>query len=158
MSQMEQLFLSGNLFDRIDELERRVRAAERRTSELGSRLLLDGWRRTDVAASLSAVAVNRFAESADSGLIMPVSFAIRGLLVSLNAARTAGTLAAVVYVAGSATALQADFNAENTQYAYVTSTTITADRGEVVDIRLTSDGSWAPTTADLWAALIVEIL
>lgn len=154
---MERLFLGGNLVDRVEALERAGRALERRVAAGGLRTLVDGWRRTDVAAGLSGAVVNRFGGSADGGLILPVEVYVRGLMVSLNAARTAGTLAAVVYVAGVATELRGEFGAENTLYSYTTSMTVLAAAGQVIDIRLTTSGDWAPASADLFAALVIEI-
>jgi len=154
---MERLFLGGNLVDRVEALERAVRAVERRVASGALQTMVDGWRRTDVAAGLSGAVVNRFGGSADGGLILPVTVHVRGLMVSLNAARTAGTLAAVVYVGGTATGLRGEFGAGNTLYSYITSMAAMAVAGEVIDIRLTTSGDWAPTSADLFAALIIEI-
>lgn len=154
---MERLFLGGNLVDRVEALERAGRAMERRVAAGELQTLVDGWRRTDVAAGLSKTVVNRFGGSADAGLILPVTVFIRGLMVSLNAARTGGTLTAVVYVAGAETELQGEIEAGNTQYSYTTSVVTMAAAGEAIDIRLTTSGNWAPTSADLFAALVIEI-
>lgn len=153
---LERLLVGGNVAERLGALERQAQSLERRSRDEARRMLVDGWRRTDVAASLSASTVNRFAETADQGFALPFGFAVVGLMVTLNAARSAGTLTAAVYVAGSASGLSLDIDAVNTQGNVVWGN-VWVESLEEVTIRLTTTGAWAPTTADLKAGVFIEV-
>lgn len=154
---MEQLFLSDNPFSRIEALEREVAALARRASLMGRRYLADGWRRTDVAANLSASTMDRFGSSADAGLALGIGFQIVGLTGALNAARSAGSLAVDVYVGGTAAGVQIIFDGNNPQYAFTAAAGVQVAVGQEVTIRLTSTSGWTPTTADLKVGLLIEM-
>lgn len=153
---MERLLVGGNVVDQIAALERRVGALERRAGGTVTRSLVDGWRRSNVAASLSGSVVDRFGNGVDAGLMLPVEMTVRGLYVWLNEARTGGTLAAGVFVDGTATSLAVEVNEGETRGGFYRGGVV-VPAGGVVTVRLTSSGDWGPTTADLWAGLLVEV-
>lgn len=125
----------------------------------GYRQSVDGWYQDDVAASQAAVALSRAAAGAlPTKWIAPRDGSITGLWVKSNEARTAGTLTVDVYLDGVATGLQAVLDGTSTTFTAPTQAkdvdAFTA--GQELDIRITTDGSWAPTTADIRAGLEVE--
>lgn len=154
---MERLLVGGNVVTTLAELEQRLRQLERRSIDQGGgRVFVDGWRRTDVAANLSAATMNRFAETADAAFQLPVGCFVTGLFASLNAARTNGTLDVVVYVAGVAAEMDTTFDEDVTQYSYKPGR-VSVEAGEEVTVRLTSSNDWTPTTADLKVGLMIEV-
>lgn len=117
-----------------------------------------------VAASQNAVAMEVLDLNFDAGTsdasfgypsvteyAMPCQFDIVGISVRSSAARTAGTLTVDATVNGTATGLQAVLNATNTQTAYSTQRreSDTGSAGDRVGVKITTDASWAPTTADI---------
>lgn len=128
--------------------------------EGGTRKSFDGWFQDDVAANQSAVALTRFSNGA---AFTTKAFPIRsGSLVAVwvrsSEARTAGTLTVEVFKNGSTTGLTAVLDGTNTTFKV---TTQAADldthvAGDDYDIRITTDASWAPTTADIRAGLEIE--
>jgi hypothetical protein len=120
------------------------------------RVYLDGWRRTNVAAGLTASTVNRYGSSDDAALQLPVACTVTGLLVALNAPRTAGSLTVALYVGGSVAGLTSIIDDSVPALDFV-SGSVSLEPGEEVTVRLTSTGAWSPTTADLKIALIVEL-
>jgi hypothetical protein len=153
---LERLFVGENVATRLGAVERQARLLARRTRGERQRFLVDGWRRTDVAANLSASTVARFAETADQELVMPFGYRVVGLFVAMSAARTGGTLTTEVYVAGSASGLEMDVDAVNTQGDVVWGN-LWVDSLEAVTIRLTTTSGWTPTTADLKAGIFIEV-
>ena len=77
---------------------------------------------------------------------------IVGISISSNDARTAGTLTVKPTINGTeSTTLSAALNATDTQYAYAIQE-FTKDNflaGQRLGVKITTDGSWAPTTADI---------
>jgi hypothetical protein len=124
-------------------------------------MLLEGWWQDNVAASQTAVILTRF--GAGTGFptkaIMLRAGSITGIQVKSNAARTAGTLTVEVYRGGVATGLTAVLDGTNTTQKSTTQATglDTFVAGDELDIRITTDGSWAPTTADIFASLDVHV-
>ena len=118
-----------------------------------------GFSRQNVAASLSAVALNIQGSSDNTEYVMPYAGSIIGISIAANAARSAGTLTVDATIDGSVTGLQAILNASNTQYHYGTqakdSDAFTA--GQRVGVKITTDASWAPTTADIVVTIFVEM-
>jgi len=125
----------------------------------GFRQTLDGWFQDDVAAGQTAVVLTK-----DDGATFTAKWiairagSITGINIKSNAARSAGTLTAEAYKNGSATGLTAVLDDDPTTFAASTQTKDTDSfvAGDELDIRITTDGSWAPTTADIRAALEVE--
>ncbi len=125
----------------------------------------DLWYQDNVPASQTAVLLAR----ADHGGTDPPNASINRLIfgrggsitqiwVRLTAARSAGTLTVEAYINSAATGLQATINTATDnaiinapigQYAFSA-----LDR---IDLRITTDSSWAPTTADLRAGIEVVI-
>lgn len=115
----------------------------------------------DAAASQSAVAlavaeVRDAAATADDqnaagGYVMPFDGQVVAVSVRSSAARTAGTLTVDAQVGGTAVGLTAVLNATNTQSKASLQPRET-DRfaaGAVIGAQITTDGSWAPVTADI---------
>lgn len=129
----------------------------------GNRFVIDEWYQDNVATSQSAVALGRFGESgnyAPKSWVAPRAGSILGIAVKSNAARTAGTLTVEVYKNGStATGLQAQLNGTDTQFAsgYQKRGADNFAAGDYLQVKITTDGSWAPTTADIRAMIEVEM-
>lgn len=118
-------------------------------------------------ASLTVAEVRDAAATADDqnaadGYVMPWPGEIVGVSVRASAARTAGTLTAEGMVNAGATGLTTVLNATNTQSAYARQArgSDTFAAGDKVGARLTTDGSWAPVTADIvvvvWALVYLD--
>lgn len=66
-----------------------------------------------------------------------------------NAAKTAGTATFIVYINGAATTADLEWTTGETHdLATFLAGEHPFDRGDTVDIRVTTDGSFAPTTVD----------
>jgi hypothetical protein len=122
-----------------------------------SRIMIGGWGRIDVAANLTDAQLVRDTGGGTSTLPVLVMRAgsITGIWVAASTARTGGTLTVEVWKNGVATGLTAVLNATNTTYKTTTQLpeldTIAA--GDRLDIRITTDASWTPATADIEAGL-----
>lgn len=125
----------------------------------GLRQTIDGWYQDNVPASQSATVASRLSGTAQNAFIPVRAGSITGICIWSNAARSAGTLTAEVYVNGSATGLQAILNGTNTTFKATTQAggIDVFNAGDRIDIRISTDGSWAPTTADVRATLEVEV-
>lgn len=156
MTRIEQKFIGGNLFNRVENLERQAEELGRRGDAAARSYFADGWRRTNVAAGLSASIVDRFGSSADSGFIPAVKIRLTGFMAAINAARTGGDMTVALYLDSQA-ALEGYINAANSRYLYVTTEGIDIMPGIVVTFRLTTTGSWSPTSADLNAGFWFEL-
>lgn len=117
--------------------------------------VLDGWYQDDVAASQSAVALPR--GNGRTEVPMPSAGHVVGVVVYSNAARVAGTLTVEVTVNGTGTGLTAVLNASNTQ-TKATRQAQNLDKyaeGNRIGVKITTDGSWSPITADIDVAVLV---
>lgn len=121
---------------------------------------VDGWYQNNVAASQTAVVLTRGpGPSAGNVWVAPRAGNLVQVRVWSNEARTAGTLTVEVYLNGVATGLTAVLNATDTTFKATAQDP--ADpfvAGDRLDIRITTDGTWAPTTADIVAGLMVELV
>lgn len=134
---------------RIDDLETAAPVVDR--------TVLAGWFQDNVAASQAAVAL--VIANARTEIPMPVGGSIVGIAVWSNAARTAGTLTVDATIDGTVTGCQAVLDGTNTQ----TDTGSQAagldlfTPGQRIGVKITTDGSWAPTTADIDVAVLVAL-
>lgn len=116
------------------------------------------FQQTDVAASQSAVAMDVLGLAGNTEYTMPYSGSVVAVSIASNAARTGGTATVDVTINGTVTGLQAALDGTNTQYHYA-SQGPDADRfsaGDRLGVKITTDGSWAPTTADVVVVVVVE--
>ena len=116
------------------------------------------FQQKDVAASQSAVAMDVLGLAGNTEYTMPYSGSVVAVSIASNAARTGGTATVDVTVNGTVTGLQAALDGTNTQYHYA-SQGADADRfsaGDRLGVKITTDGSWAPTTADVVVVVVVE--
>jgi len=109
------------------------------------------WYQDDVAASQSGVALNLGGEASRTEIPVARAGSVVGIAVYSNEARTGGTLTVEVTIDGVGTGLTATLDATNTQTHYATQaiglSTFTA--GQKIGVKVTTDASWAPTTADI---------
>lgn len=117
--------------------------------------VLGGWWQDNVAASQTGVVLAM--SNARTEVPMPSAGHVVGIVVYSNAARVAGTLTVDATINGTATGLQAILNGTNTQ----TKATRQAQgldkyaEGNRIGVKITTDGSWSPTTADIDVAVLV---
>lgn len=127
---------------------------------------------SDVAASqtnaaLTVAEVRDTAASADDqnaadGYVMPWAGEVIGISVRASAARSAGTLTVEALIGAAATALTAILNATNTQMKATLQQRgkSTFPANSLIAARITTDGSWAPVTADIvvtvWVLLYLD--
>ena len=127
----------------------------------GYRQSIDGWYRENIAASQTNLLLSRLATStvSPSAWIAPRAGSITALWVKMNVNRTGGTLTTNVFRHGVlVSGLSAVLDATNLHFK---STTVAKDTlvfaaGDLLDIRATTNGAWAPTTGDIRAGLEVE--
>jgi hypothetical protein len=125
----------------------------------GFRQQLDGWYQETVAASQTAVVLDRDLASAFVDSFIPVrSGSITGVCVRTDDARTAGTCTIEVYKNGAGTGLTAVLDGTNatfkaTTQAKATDTFVAGDR---IDLRVTTDAGWLPATANIRCSIEVE--
>lgn len=112
---------------------------------------------SNVAASQSAVALDVLGLSGNTEYTMELTGSVVGISIASNASRSAGTLTVDVTINGSVTGLQAVLDGTNAQYHYATQLPETDifSAGDRLGIDITTDGSWAPTTADIVATVVV---
>jgi len=119
--------------------------------------VLADWFQDNVAASQSAVALLR--PNSRTEVPMPTGGSVIGIVVFTNDARTAGTLTVDATIDGTVTGLTAVLDGTNTTTKATTQAvdldTFTA--GQRIGVKITTDGSWAPTTADIDVAVLVAL-
>lgn len=128
---------------------------------LGRVSLAGTWYQDNVAASQSAV-VLKLEGNNRTEVVMPVPGSIVGIAVFSNAARSAGTLTVTASVDGVSSGVSAVLNGSNTTTHYTTQrreysayTVFTA--GQRIGVLITTDGSWAPETADIMVNVLVSL-
>lgn len=128
----------------------------------GYRQVFDVWFQNDVAASQTDVALARVGDAVwaamDGKLIMPRGGSVTGVCVKSNEACTAGTLTIEVTKNGTGIGLTAVLDGSNPTFKATTQAkdVDTFDAGDQIGVTITTDGSWAPTTADIRVAIEVE--
>ena len=112
-----------------------------------------------MAANQTAVALDVLGLAGNTEVVMPYAGSIIGISVASNEARSAGTLTVDATKDGTATGLQAVLDDDPNQYAYATQAkdTDTFTAGQRIGVKITTDGDWAPTTADIVVTVIVEM-
>lgn len=125
------------------------------------RQTIDGWFQDNVAASQTDVELSR----ADGRFRAVRAGSVTGVVVTATEARTAGTLTVTVFkntglagATGSTIGLTAVLDVNNTSRKATTQAkdSDTFAAGDELYICVTTDGSWAPTTADIRCAVEVE--
>lgn len=156
----------GNLLWRTGALERGLEEA--RTSALSltaaelvyvrrrGALLFSGWGQASVPASQSNATLSRFGVNWHAPLVLPFAGSVTAVLLAMSAQQTAGSLTVKVYVAGTASGLEAVIDSENRLFIEETAPAgqYTFAAGEPITLRVTTSG-WAPTSADLFAMIEV---
>jgi hypothetical protein len=120
----------------------------RRSNELPEFVQLDFFQ-DNVAASQTAVALSNGMTT--RGYCAVEDGSVTAVAVRTNDPRTAGTLTLEAFINGVATGLTVTLDATNT-----TSNQVRQDqgldtfmRGDAIDLRITTTGSWTPITADI---------
>lgn len=119
--------------------------------------------RNDVAASLSASALNLIETGATSGTlsvaeyVMPFDFEVVAVAASVGSARTAGTLTVRAQKNGTAIGPSVVIDGTNTTRNRATQRrgTDVGVAGDRIGAQVTTDSAWAPTTADLVVVVYV---
>lgn len=127
----------------------------------GGRSSLPGFHRENLAASLTASQLERsLSATLDAALPVVVTHpgSITGISVASTEARTASTATFEVYKNGVATGLTCVLDGTNTTFAFgvqaIDLDTFAA--GDRLDVRVTTTGTWTPTTADVEAVIVVQ--
>lgn len=121
--------------------------------------VIDGFWQDNVAASQTAVVLAYGAVAARTEVPMPASGAVIGIVVFSNAARTNGTLTVDATINGTVTGCTAVLDGTNTT-TKATRQGNSADKftaGQRIGVKITTDGTWAPTTADIDVAVLVSL-
>ncbi len=131
------------------------------TTRQGGRLLDMDYFQDNVAASQVAVPLRRGSSGVSQITSYTMSYpgSVIAISVRSNAARTAGTLTVEVIISGSDTGLTAVLDGTNTT---VDVTTQDADLDTFsttsqIAVRITTDASWLPVTADISVEVTVEV-
>lgn len=120
---------------------------------------MSGFGEDNLAASLTNSQLYRNVQGIQfqTPIVTSHSGDIVGLTVASSEARTAGTATFEIYKNGTGIGLTVVLDATNPQYvaasqAAALDTFVSGDR---LDVRVTTDGSWAPTTADVEASIVI---
>lgn len=117
------------------------------------------FNQANATASQSAVAIPVVGDATINEVVMPWAGAVVGISVTVENARTAGTLTVDATINGTATGHQAIVNATNTQYAYNAQSKDANQfsAGQRIGVKVTTDGSWAAgTTPSITAVVWVQ--
>ncbi len=122
--------------------------------------IITGFGENNLAASLTNSQLYRQVQGDQIQLPVVVSFdgSVVGISVAASEARTAGTATFEVFINDVATGLTVVLNVTNTQYFY-SSQALGLDTfvaGDRIDVRVTTDASWAPVTSDVEASVITR--
>lgn len=147
------------LEQRADEVDTGVlssAAAEQVYTRRRGALFFAGWGQGAVPASQSNVTLSRFGSALHGPLVLPFGGSVTALLVCVSSQRTAGSLTVKVYIAGSASGMEAVIDSEDRLTVEETATqgSYSFDAGEPITLRISTTG-WAPTSADVFAMLEV---
>lgn len=112
----------------------------------------------NVAASQSAVALPTSGPAAVNEIEMPWAGSIVGISVLTNDSWTAGTFAADATINGTVTGLQGVLDTTNSDHHSATQAkdVDSFNAGDRIGVKLTTDGSWLPETADIIVVVYVS--
>jgi hypothetical protein len=115
--------------------------------------------RENVTASLTDDSCPVLGFAGNTEYVMPFAGSVVGISVASNALRTGGVASVGAAVNGVGTGLTTQIDAGNTLYNSSTQAkdTDTFSAGDRLGVYLTTDGSWAPATADFVITVIVEM-
>lgn len=120
---------------------------------------LVGFGEDNLAAALTDSQLYRQIQTVQAQIPVTATHAgsVIGVSVASSEARTAGTATFEVFKNGTGTGLTCILNGTDTQYASAVQATgvDTFVAGDRLDVRVSTDGSWTPTTADVEAAITV---
>ncbi len=127
----------------------------------GNRQVVDGWYRDDLRARRSALPLNGTggAGAFPNAWIAPRAGSLVGLAVKSNEARRGGILTVEVYRNGAPTGLKATLDQGSPAFAAgeVPPGATPFAGGDEIDVRVTTDAAWSPTTASVRASLEVAL-
>ena len=116
------------------------------------------WYQDNVTASQTDVVINMDGNTGRAEVPTVRAGSVIGVAVYSNAARTAGTLTVDVTVDGTKTGLTAVLDGTNPQTKTTTQAkdTDVFTAGQRIGVKITTDGTWAPITADTTVVVLVE--
>jgi hypothetical protein len=122
---------------------------------------IDEWFHNNVQAATTAQQLTRIQNAGIDGWVAPRDGWVWTLWGKITPARTAGTLTINVFKNGAQLGtLSAVIDGVNTTYKAsqaIGTESMPFKAGDQLDIRLTTDGAWAPNTADIIAGIEVEL-
>lgn len=89
------------------------------------------------------------------GLTLPWIGSVAAISLTANAAKSAGAAAFEVWVNGVASGAILNWGNNDSDYVTFAREDFTFDEGDVLDIRVTTDGAYAPTTSEVAVALFL---
>jgi len=116
------------------------------------------FQQIDVAAGQTSVAIDVLGLAGNTEYTLPYDGSIVAISIASNAARTGGTLTVKPTVNGVEQTLAATLDATNTTYHYATQAkdAETFSAGDRLGVKITTDATWAPTTADIVVTVVIE--
>lgn len=119
---------------------------------------IDGWWQDDVSASQSNAALSRYGGAQTREFIVPRGGHLRAIGMRISEAQTGGTLTLEYWKNNGGPNETVVIDTNGQQYARATfqrqANPINAE--DRIELRISTDGSWAPNTADLHAWIEVE--
>jgi hypothetical protein len=115
------------------------------------RYIVAQWNQDNVAASQTNVALTIYGGTTHDHINTTRAGSVTGIVVESNTARTAGTATFEVTINGTGTGLTAVLDGTNTTKKATTQAVglDTYVAGDAIGVRVTTDGAWSPTTADV---------
>lgn len=149
---LEEMFFPGNLVTGMKALHRQADRQGRQLLETRGtfqEMFLDGWYQDTVAASQSAVVLDRWAAVS---YLRKVAFgrdgAVTWVQARLDAALTGGTCSVEVWINGAASGLAAALSGDEPSISEGNGEVGFA-AGDVIELRLTTSAGFAPTSANV---------
>jgi len=112
----------------------------------------------NTAANQTAVAIQLATTDAIVEVELPWAGSVIGISISSNASRSAGSAIVDATINGTVTGLQATLDGTNADHHSATQAkdTDSFSAGDLIGVKITTDASWAPNTADLVVVVFVS--
>lgn len=112
------------------------------------------WHRVNLAASQTDLVLLLIAGETINGMALPVAMNLKGLSVSGGAVCTAGTATFTIWKNGVTTSQSVVINSTTaTSHAYSGAFSVACAAGDVITVRVTTSGTFAPTTTEYVATV-----
>lgn len=166
---LRPLISKNNLLEQLGNISKEIRrlndkaltqdSAEKAYQKLNQEKDVSGWTQQNVSAGQSAVTLTRWSLLWVDEIGFANDGSVTAVEVYSTAARTAGDLTIEVYIDGAASGFSVVLDSENTKAARELASIdeFQFSAGESIELKITTSGSWAPTSADIVCTITVAL-